>query len=161
MSTDKVNPEILDAAFADMINERGIYKKLGKSCGSIRTLRTRFKQGALISTHTKLELLIKSGWIIERHYTWEQAVTLIRFVILNIEQAKEKEREYMFNKWETQFKKLMYTEPKKEVFSKAILLQLISFTCRTSVIAREWGAPYILEKFLAVKSAKNNAVRDN
>ncbi len=57
-------------AFAKMISERGVYKKLGVDVTTVSNWKIYLKQGKSISLDKMEEMLIKSGAVVAREKVW-------------------------------------------------------------------------------------------
>jgi hypothetical protein len=96
-----MNKDLIDQAFEKMINERGIFKKLGVSSGVVRTYRYSLKNDIPISTDTKLKLLQKTGWTQDdRVYNRADLVALLNFYKNTSMAARDEGPEYVIGKWE-------------------------------------------------------------
>jgi hypothetical protein len=99
-----MNIAAIDKAFAEMIAERGIHKKLGIESNYVTQLRYKLKHPEAtngISLDTKLELLRKSGWKeSSAKFSREELVDAVRFTLRQGEKAKEWGPEYIVEKWE-------------------------------------------------------------
>lgn len=96
-----MNVKSIDKAFKELIEQRGIYKKLGVSSGLIRTYRYNLVNAISISTDTKLDLLKKSGWREDdQQYTRKDLISLLNFYKKTSETARNAGPEYVIEKWE-------------------------------------------------------------
>lgn len=59
-------------AFRQLINIRGIYKKLDMPPSTIQSLRHRLKLGVHISNDKMIEILIKGGYTIKQEMLWKR-----------------------------------------------------------------------------------------
>lgn len=57
-------------AFAEVINQRGVYHKLGMDDGYVRSLRKKFKDGDVISEELMKDVLLKYGATIKQEELW-------------------------------------------------------------------------------------------
>jgi hypothetical protein len=74
--------EQINKDFADLVNERGIHKKLGIESYHVRTYRQNIKNGQPISLDLKLKLLQKAERLNqeeEKEYTRADLVNLIKW----------------------------------------------------------------------------------
>lgn len=98
---EAMNVDVIDKAFQQMINEKGIEAKLGVERNYVYQLRNKVKNNIGITTDTKLDLLKKSGWKeSSARYTREDLIDAIRFTLKQGAKAKEFGAEYLAEKWE-------------------------------------------------------------
>jgi hypothetical protein len=67
-----------DDCFNEMINTRGIYKKIGLSEGRVKRMRFDMRAGAdNISMDLKIKLLLKAGYAVVQEMMWsDENVTI-------------------------------------------------------------------------------------
>lgn len=93
--------EEINKAFASLISERAIHKKLGITSDLVRKYRQFLKKGKTISTDLKLNLLKTSGWRPEAtKYTRQDLVSLLNFYKRTSQAARDHGPEYVIDKWE-------------------------------------------------------------
>lgn len=96
-----MNTDVIDAAFRDMISQRGIYRKLGITAGNVRNIRYNLNNAIPVSTDLKLKLLQKSGWRQDdKTYSRSDMVSLLRFYQRTSQTARDMGEEYVIEKWE-------------------------------------------------------------
>lgn len=96
-----MDKKTIDKAFQELIEHRGIHKKLEVSSGLIRTYRYNLQNNISISTDTKLDLLKKSGWReSEKKFDRKDLVSLLNFWQNTSQSARDKGPEYVIEKWE-------------------------------------------------------------
>jgi len=96
-----MNTDAIDKAFATLISERGVHKKLGNTSNDVKQLRYKMKNGIYISTDLKLRLLQKSGWTQdEASFTRADLVGLLKFYDKSSQRTKDHGYAYVIEKWE-------------------------------------------------------------
>lgn len=62
----------LEQAFEEMINTRGIYKRLGRNVNTVKAWRSLMRQGKGISREKMRELLEVAGWRVVQVELWRE-----------------------------------------------------------------------------------------
>jgi len=96
-----MNTDVVEKAFSEMINERGVHRKLRVEDNYVQQLRYKLKNGIGVSMDTKLKLLQKSGWRQDdKTYNRKDLVSLLNFYKRTSQAAKDQGPEYVIEKWE-------------------------------------------------------------
>lgn len=95
-----MNIEILEKAFSELINIRGIHHKLQVKNNYVHQLRFKLKKGIHVSLDVKLRLLQKSGWRQDdKIYNRKDLVSIINFWKRSGKAARAMGTEYVIDKW--------------------------------------------------------------